>query len=147
MRVFNLCCEQGHEFEGWFASAAEFDRQQAQGSIACPLCNNASVARLPSAPYVNTGARRPETVPVAAQPQPAANELAAVLAKLKAYVVANTEDVGRQFPEVARRIHYGEESARGIRGRVTTQEAVELREEGIEAVALPPGLAPDEPVH
>ncbi len=70
-----------------------------------------------------------------------------MLAKLKAYVVANTEDVGRQFPEVARRIHYGEESARGIRGRVTTQEAVDLQEEGIEAVALPPGLAPDEPVH
>lgn len=147
MRVFDLRCAQGHDFEGWFSSAADFDRQQEQGVIACPLCENTSVARLPSAPYVNTGGRSPETLPVAAQPQPAANELGAVLAKLKAYVGANTEDVGRQFPEIARRMHYGEESARGIRGRVTTQEAVELHEEGIEAVALPPGLAPEEPVH
>jgi hypothetical protein len=147
MKVFNLSCGSGHDFEGWFASADDFDRQQARGSISCPMCENTSVAKRPSAPYVNTGARAPETMPVAAQPQPAANELATVLARLKAYVVANTEDVGRQFPEVARRIHYGEESARGIRGRVTTQEAVELQEEGIEAVALPPGLAPDAPVH
>jgi len=147
MRVFNLNCARGHDFEGWFASTEEFDRQQAQGVISCPLCESTSVARLPSAPYVNTGARGPETTPVATQRQSATNELATVLARLKAYVVANTEDVGRQFPEVARRIHYGEESARGIRGRVTTQEAVDLQEEGIEAVALPPGLAPDEPVH
>ena len=35
----------------------------------------------------------------------------AAISALKAYVVANTEDVGRRFPEVARRIHYGEEDA------------------------------------
>jgi hypothetical protein len=147
MRVFRLACAHGHDFEGWFSSAEEFDRQKGEGAIACPVCESRAIARLPSAPYVNTGAHGPETVPVAAQGQPASKELAAALAKLKAYVVAHTEDVGRQFPEVARRIHYGEESARGIRGRVTTQEAAELHEEGIEAVALPPGLAPDDPVH
>ena len=30
MKVFRLACAQGHDFEGWFASAEEFDRQQAR---------------------------------------------------------------------------------------------------------------------
>lgn len=147
MKVFRLSCTEGHGFEGWFASAEDFDRQREAGEIACPLCEDRGVTRLPSAPYVNTGAREPATVPVAAGPQPAKPELAAALAALKAHVLANTEDVGRRFPEVARRIHYGEEDARGIRGRVTPQEAVELVEEGIEAVPLPPGLDLDGKAH
>lgn len=147
MKVFRLRCAQGHDFEGWFASGEEFDRQQAAGEVGCPLCDESAVTRLPSAPYINTGARPAATVPVAAAGGVPAGDLATALATLKSYVVANTENVGREFPEVARRIHYGEESPRGIRGRVTPQEAVELREEGIDAVALPPGLAIDEKAH
>lgn len=147
MKVFRLACVNGHDFEGWFASSDEFDRQKAGGEIACPLCDTRTVQRLPSAPYVNTGGRSPETVPVAAQGPAPSGDLALALARLKAYVVANTDDVGRQFPEVARRIHYGEEPARGIRGRATTREALELREEGVEAVSLPPGFAIDKPAH
>ena len=147
MRVFRLSCAQGHDFEGWFASSEAFDRQQAAGELACPVCAETRVTKLPSAPYVNTGARDGETVPVAAPVGPKRPELAAALAALKAHVLANTEDVGRKFPEVARRMHYGEESQRGIRGRVTPEEAVELVDEGIEAVPLPAGLALDEKAH
>ena len=150
MRVFRLRCGHGHDFEGWFASPEEFDRQHLRGEIRCPACDDRSIAKLPSAPYVNTGARAAETLVVATKPTKAgtgAPDLAAALAALKAFVVANTEDVGRLFPEVARRIHYGEESERGIRGRVTTEEAEDLREEGIEAVPMPPGIVLDEKVH
>jgi hypothetical protein len=147
MKVFRLACSHGHDFEGWFASAAAFDLQQAGGEIACPLCDSRQVERLPSAPYVNTGARGTETVPVAAGNETVTKDLGAALAAIKAHVLANTDDVGSRFPEVARRIHYGEESQRGIRGRATPQEANDLREEGIEAVVLPPILGLDEKVH
>jgi hypothetical protein len=147
MKVFRLACAHGHGFEGWFSSAEDFDRQQAGGEIRCPLCDDRGIARLPSAPYVNTGARGSGTLPVAAEAGAPAGNLAQALAALKAYVAANTEDVGRRFPEVARRMHYGEESPRGIRGRVTAEEAVELRDEGVEAVPLPAGLGLDENVH
>ena len=147
MKVFRLGCARGHDFEGWFASAEDFDRQQAGGEINCPLCDDRSVSRLPSAPYVNTGARDSGTLPVAAAPEAVETGLGTALRALKAYVVANTEDVGRKFPEVARRMHYGEESPRGIRGNVTAAEAGDLLEEGIEAVPLPPGLALDDKVH
>jgi hypothetical protein len=147
MKVFRLSCANGHDFEGWFASSEEFDRQAAAGEVSCPSCEDSHVARLPSAPYVNTGVRGPATVPVTAPGAAGSPERAAALAALKAYVETHTEDVGRQFPEIARRIHYGEEEKRGIRGRVTPEEAMELSDEGVEAVALPPGLVPDGKVH
>lgn len=147
MRVFRLSCARGHDFEGWFASSEAFDRQQSAGEVACPVCAESRITKLPSAPYVNTGARGGEAVPVVAPAGPKGPDLAAMLTALKAHVLANTEDVGRKFPEVARRMHYGEEAERGIRGRVTPQEAVDLVEEGIEAVPLPAGLALDEKVH
>lgn len=143
MKVFSLACANGHGFEGWFASSAVFESQQSAGEVHCPMCEDSRVTRLPSAPYVNTGERGSATVPVAA----ASPDRTSALAALKAYVVAHTDDVGRLFPEVARRMHYGEEEPRGIRGRVTPQEAVELVDEGIEATTLPPGLVPDDPVH
>jgi hypothetical protein len=51
--------------------------------------------------------------------------------------VANTEDVGRAFPEEARRIHYEEAPRRPIRGVATREEARELADEGIPVVSLP----------
>ncbi len=51
-------------------------------------------------------------------------------------IMANTEDVGERFAEEARRIHYGETEARGIRGQTTPDEAQALAEEGIEVVSL-----------
>lgn len=51
-------------------------------------------------------------------------------------IMANTEDVGERFAEEARRIHYGESEARGIRGQATPDEAQALAEEGIEVVTL-----------
>jgi len=51
-------------------------------------------------------------------------------------LLANTEDVGLRFAEEARRIHYGEAPARGIRGESSLREAAELAEEGIAVLPL-----------
>jgi hypothetical protein len=143
MIVFRLNCTHGHGFEGWFASAEDFDRQSGAGQVACPLCDNREVMRLPSAPYVNTGARSDEApVPKAPAGLPVER-----LRELKAFLIGNTEDVGRRFPEVARRIHYGEEKHRGIRGEVSPAEAEELHDEGIPVVPLPPGLILSDKAH
>lgn len=59
-------------------------------------------------------------------------------------ILANTEDVGERFAEEARRIHYGESEARGIRGQATPDEAQALAEEGIDVVTLAvPGALKD----
>jgi hypothetical protein len=147
MIVYRLHCSNGHGFEGWFASGEAYSSQRAGGHVACPTCDDRAVEKLPSAPYVNTGTRAGETKPAAVADKPVPPELAEALARLKAHVLASTQDVGRRFPEVARRIHYGEEEHRGVRGRVTAEEAVELVEEGIDAMPLPPWWGIDEPAH
>lgn len=52
------------------------------------------------------------------------------------HIMATTEDVGSQFAEEARKIHYGEIKARGIRGQATLEEAESLVDEGIAVVPL-----------
>ena len=57
--------------------------------------------------------------------------------------IRNTENVGRRFPEEARKIHYNETPARSIRGQASRDEAEELSEEGIDFTPLPPFLTSD----
>jgi len=51
--VYNLSCDNAHEFEGWFASPEAFQHQHSGGHVFCPVCGSSAVAKLPSAPYVN----------------------------------------------------------------------------------------------
>lgn len=142
VKVFDLLCANDHRFEGWFASSADFDEQREKGYIACPMCGDSQVVKVPAASYVNTTRvsdrsvkTEPEEVPPAQVQY--ANFRSQILAKVVEYVVKNTEDVGRDFAEEARKIHYGESPERKIRGTASIQEVSELREEGIEVVALP----------
>ena len=59
------------------------------------------------------------------------------MVKMVRHVMANTEDVGTQFAEEARKIHYGEREERNIRGQATREETEALIDEGIDVTALP----------
>ena len=64
--------------------------------------------------------------------------------KFVEYVLQNTEDVGKRFPDEARRIFYKEATERAIRGTASIREVTELKEEGIDVLAVsgipvPPG--------
>ena len=60
-----------------------------------------------------------------------------VLRALHDHVEKNFDDVGKRFPEEARKIHFGETEKRDIRGQATSQEARELAEDGVEFATLP----------
>ena len=138
MKVFDLACGKGHEFEGWFDSGEAFESQQARGLVECPMCGNAAITRRPSAPRLNLSAAEP--VPQ----EQRARSLQQVWLELARHIRDNTEDVGERFAEEARRIHYREAPSRGIRGMATPDESVALAEEGIEVVAFPmPVIAKD----
>jgi hypothetical protein len=156
MKVFNLQCDQGHGFEGWFGSEDDYRSQTERGLLSCPVCGSVAVQRLPSAPRLNLGAAAPvdaarstSTAVATTAPQVPPSGVPDVLAQLQAryleavrHVVANTEDVGPRFAEEVRRIHYGEVAQRAIRGQADAQEREALRDEGIEVVSLllPPGM-------
>jgi hypothetical protein len=142
MIVFNLTCGNDHRFEGWFASSAEFDRQQQATQLNCPLCGDTTVSKGLHAPYVNTGSapdapsrEKPAEKPTAMPAQYV--NIGAEMTRMIEHLIANTEDVGNEFPEEARKIHYQEAPERKIRGNASREEVEELRDEGIEVVALP----------
>jgi len=150
MKVLDLHCEHQHVFEGWFASEDDFQSQLARGLLTCPLCGSQSLSKKLSAPRLNLGAAAPAASPEA--PAPAAvpampdamdlaqlnpQQLQAAWMKAVKEVMAQTEDVGERFAEEARKIHYGETEARGIRGQASREQAQALEEEGIQVVALP----------
>lgn len=141
MKVLDLKCAQQHVFEGWFASEEDFQAQRQRGLVSCPLCGDAGVDKQLSAPRLNLGApaaaapASEERTPAVPPPQAQAAWL-----QLMREAVARTEDVGDRFAEVARQMHYGEAQERGIRGRTSAKEAVELLEEGISVLPLPPSL-------
>jgi len=137
MKVLNLQCSHAHGFEGWFASEDDFQGQLARGLVECPMCGDAQVAKMPSAPRLNLGASEPQQAPkqeVVAAPNA---QLQAAWMQVVRQVLANTEDVGERFAEEARRIHYGETEERGIRGQASREETEALLEEGIGVLPLP----------
>lgn len=157
MKVLDLQCAFAHTFEGWFASEQDFVAQCAQSLIQCPLCGDPFISKKPSAPRLNLGAKRAQptvsTVP-AVPPSPATSiassshptdvalapkhdaALVSAWMEMARQVVANTTDVGDQFAEEARKMHYGEAQERSIRGKATAKQTRALIDEGIQVMPL-----------
>ena len=135
MISFSLACENGHAFEGWFASSEAFERQLAAEDVGCPVCGSHEVSKALMAPRVATSRKR-ASMPVAAHVKQEPEEVT-VLRKIRKHLTENAEYVGSRFPEEARRIHYEEAEKRGIYGEATTAEAQALAEEGIDFRPLP----------
>ncbi|MCV6805224.1 DUF1178 family protein, partial [Achromobacter ruhlandii] len=108
LKVFDLQCEHGHIFEGWFGSHEDYDAQQARGLVSCPVCGSASITKRLSAPRLNVAHLHAPAVPPAA---PAGATDAEKMSALQVVVMRqvrallrNTENVGARFAEEARRI-------------------------------------------
>jgi hypothetical protein len=138
MKVYNLQCTQTHQFEGWFASEVDYESQNAKGMIECPVCSDRHVTRLPSAPHLNLS--RPVAGPTGPATAPNSSKISKLeqeWMRLARVLIENTEDVGKNFADEARRIHNDEAPDRGIRGTTTADERAALSEEGIEVLQLP----------
>ena len=129
MIVFDLKCARDHIFEVWFRDGQAYEAQASAGEIDCPVCGNTKIEKALMAPNLARGTAHRET------------EIAAKtmtqLRDIRAQVEKNCDHVGEQFPEEARKIHYGESKKRGIYGEASLDEARDLHEEGIEFGILP----------
>jgi hypothetical protein len=143
MIVFDLLCGEGHRFEGWFGSAGDFASQRDRGLISCPTCSTVNVSRVPSATRANLGAQEPKKTPAqpAKTPEMEGKDPFAIAQMLYSRMLdellTKSEDVGRDFPEEARKIFYQQTKVRAIRGQATNQEHEELVDEGIPVARLP----------
>ena len=160
MIVFDLHCEHGHRFEGWFKSSSDYEDQKARGFVTCPECGTAVISKAPMAPAVPAkGNTKPDLAPVP-QPQPSAPSAAKsvsnvpppaevkkaieALAKAQAKALENSTYVGENFAKEAREMHYGERDVEVIHGQASLEEAKELVEEGVPVAPLPLPVAPPE---
>ncbi|MGJ3264225.1 MAG: DUF1178 family protein [Salinarimonas sp.] len=167
---YALACTSGHSFESWFPSSEAFEEQAAGGLVACPICGATRVEKQIMAPSVartdrgprdvaphvatETGSAAPAAPPAPAHPVPAPpappvallseaqREMREALRRLRAHIEATSENVGRAFPDEARRIHAGDAPERAIIGQADRDEIAELLEEGVPIAPLP--ILPDE---
>jgi hypothetical protein len=156
---YSLVCDKGHDFESWFADSTAYDKQAKRKLVACPHCGSAKVDKAIMAPRLagsKTGKAPAEAPPVeapAAAPEPAApapvamlspqeRELRSKLKELRDHLTKNADNVGKKFPEQARKMHYGEVEHRSIYGEASPEDAKALAEEGIEFHPLP--ILPDD---
>jgi hypothetical protein len=165
MIKYSLHCERAHDFEAWFKNSADYDRQRKRGLVTCPACGSDKIEKSLMAPSLGRGTKKgaiaaapepaPETTPAAPEAaaptetkapvaimSPQERELRAKLKELRDHLTKNAENVGGKFPEVARKMHYGEIEHRSVYGEASAQEAKEMLEEGIEFHPLP--VLPDE---
>lgn len=138
MISYDLQCSNGHAFEGWFEDGKVYEEQKKKGLIACPVCNDTLVSRIPSTFAIKTS-----------QIQPGKNffdkqtDMAKISEKVVDFVKNNFDDVGCDFTKEALKIHYGAADPRNIRGVSTKQEEKVLKDEGIQFFKIPMPIPPD----
>ena len=143
MILYTLACDRAHRFDSWFRDSAAFDDQAARHLVACPTCGSTTVAKTIMAPAVVGG--QPETVAPPARVALLDEPHQALRAAVRAFrdqLLAKGEDVGRRFPDQARRMHDGDIPYQPIHGQASPEEARGLIEDGVMIMPLP-GL-PDE---
>lgn len=138
MIAYDLQCSQGHRFEGWFEDSQTFDRQKKQGMIACPVCEDTGVFKIPST-FAIKGTSG--TIPF----KPDGNKDMAALGKqIVEYVENNFDNVGADFAEEALKMHYGVAEPRNIRGVSTPKEEETLKSQGINFFKFPVPAKPSD---
>jgi hypothetical protein len=127
MIAYDLLCSNGHLFECWFKDSTSFEEQKSSGIINCPICNDTEVVRAFS-PFMikkNEGKKKEEV------------DAYRALQLVHEFIDKHCEDVGADFYKEALKIHYGEAEKRNIKGTVTTEEEVILKEEGVPFIKVP----------
>ncbi|MBF9034770.1 DUF1178 family protein [Rhodobacterales bacterium HKCCE2091] len=137
---YSLTCADGHDFESWFRSGADFDALADQGHLVCSICGSTEVKKSVMAPRIGSRSAEPEAPaqPMASGPlSKPGSELERRLQDLRRKVEENSTYVGRDFAREARAMHLGDAPERQIHGEATGEEAKALIEDGVQVLPLP----------
>jgi len=138
MIVFELACDCGYTFEGWFQDRHDFEKQQSASILVCPDCGSRSIRKILSPNRIQSSSLSRETSLNGQEDKVglmagAANTLTA----LQEFINENFEDVGSELATESLKIHYGVSEPRNLRGVTTVQDEKKLKEEGIELIKIP----------
>lgn len=130
MIKYTLKCDQDHQFESWFQSAAAYDALASSGHISCAVCGSGTVERALMAPAVPAKSNKTKL-------SAPSNDAETALAHMRKQVEENSDYVGMSFAKEARKMHDGEAPERAIYGEAKLDEAKKLIEDGIPVAPLP----------
>ena len=131
MIKYNLICNCGKTFESWFSSSNEYDVLRKKKLINCIYCNSTLVKKSVMAPNLFSKTNK------ISKTNKLERKIKKQLVELRKYIEKNCKNVGDNFPQEARSIHYDKKTSKGIYGRATPEETAELLEEGIEVATIP----------
>ncbi len=152
MIVYDLSCDQGHRFEGWFGSFADYAAQRERGLVTCPQCDSTLVTKAPMAPAVPAKGNRVSAPAKSGQEKQVSNapmppevlKAFRALAEAQGKALKDSTWVGDRFADKARSMHYGEVAETPIHGKATRGQAEELAAEGIAVAPILFPVAPPE---
>ena len=131
MIKYNLICKCGKVFESWFSGSTEFDLLSKKKLISCIYCESTSVKKSIMAP--NLSSKSNENTKKFKLEKKIKKELL----DFRKYIEKNCKNVGDNFTQEARSIHYDKKTSKGIYGKATPKETSELLDEGIEVATIP----------
>ena len=146
MIIYELICEAGHEFEGWFKDHESFQEQLNKKLVQCPTCGSAGVSqKLSTGGLVRTQQVEKPTSQEGRTSPEASHDY---LKSWKNFIEKNFENVGAEFAQTALKMHYDAEEKRNIRGTTTEAEEKMLNEEGVTFYKIPvPDIKEDSDLH
>ena len=131
---YDLVCENEHFFESWFKDSKSYQKQLEANEIACPKCNNSNISKSLMAPGISKKTNTKNGNVIANSSSSSINN---AIRKIRDEIKKDSEYVGDQFPEEARKIHYNEAEMRSIYGKASKKEITELVDEGIDIIQIP----------
>ena len=118
-------------FESWFSGSTEFDLLSKKKLISCIYCESTSVKKSIMAPNLSSKSNK-KTKKFKLE-----KKIKKELLDFRRYIEKNCKNVGDNFTQEARSIHYDKKTSKGIYGKATPKETSELLDEGIEVATIP----------
>ncbi len=152
---FNLRCNLDHDFEGWFPNKDELLKQIGKGLVECPYCGTINVKKTLSSPNISTKSNKKLTDTTKNLNSSSSKlqdvndnfeskntvfnnyELRKIYKNLQKTIEKEFTNVGSNFANEARKIHYGEKKPKNIYGKCSESERVDLEKEGVDFASIP----------
>ena len=130
MIKYNLKCHNNHEFESWFSDSKEFEKLKDRKLLECIYCSSTKISKSIMSPMI-TGIKNKKNLDKILQKEKQ------TLLEIRKYVEKNFEYVGKDFSKKVRDIYYDRNSKKTIYGTTTSEERIELADEGIDLLTIP----------
>ena len=131
MIKYNLTCKCKCTFDSWFANSNEFERLFKKKLITCIECNSHNISKSIMAPNI-ANTKKSNDVNVKQ-----IKNIKKKILEYQRFIKDNCKDVGTNFAQEARSIHYDKKKSKNIYGKATSEEIKELQDEGIETTTIP----------